>query len=183
MEYGPGNEVTQLLDTLYNLLLDAKSVPFAKDKCMLLRESALGLLDEIKAQMPVEMAEARLIVTGRENYMANAMREAEDIVREAQKKQRQLIDEQELVKQANARAEEIWTDANLKAAELKRVANEYVDDALRRTEEAVDAALNEITQSRSRFRSLAAAQESETLTPAPVYVEDTPVYVEDIPEE
>ena len=38
------------------------------------------------------------------------------------------------------------------------VANEYAEDALARTEEAVQAALDEVKESRVRFRSASAAK-------------------------
>jgi hypothetical protein len=47
------------------------------------------------------------------------------------------------------------TTAENSAGELKRAANEYVDDAMRRTEEALGAALEEMRQTRARFRSAA----------------------------
>ena len=51
--------VEELLDMLYELIDEAKSVPLSGDRCMLDRDKALDLLDEIRAQFPVELAEAR----------------------------------------------------------------------------------------------------------------------------
>ena len=45
--------------------------------------------------------------------------------------------------------------------QLYQVANEYAEDALARTEEAVQAALDEVKQSRVRFRSASAAKMQE----------------------
>ena len=41
---------------------------------------------------------------------------------------------------------------------MKKVANTYTEDALRRTEEAIQAALDEVRESRVRFRSASAEQ-------------------------
>ncbi|MGI5985670.1 MAG: hypothetical protein ACOX7O_07435 [Oscillospiraceae bacterium] len=158
MDHEMENEVTELLEVLYNTIADAWSVPLGKDKCMVNRESTLGLLDEIRAQLPIELAEAKRLVSAREEFVSNAKREADTIRKAAEEQARRLVDEQEITRVAKARANEILTNAENKARELMRAANEYVDDALRRTEEAVNAALNEIRQSRSRFRSLAGAR-------------------------
>ena len=42
--------VEELLDMLYELIDEAKSVPLASDKCIIERDKALDLLDDIKAQ-------------------------------------------------------------------------------------------------------------------------------------
>lgn len=162
------NEVTELLEVLYNTITDAWSVPLGKDKCMINRENTLSLLDEIRAQLPIELAEAKRLVSARDEFIGNAKREAETIRKAAEEQARRLVDEQEVTRLAKAQATELLTGAENKARELMRAANEYVDDALRRTEEAVTAALNEVRQSRSRFRSLAGSRPSvqvQNLTP------------------
>lgn len=162
------NEVTELLEVLYNTVTDAWSVPLGKDKCMINRENTLSLIDEIKAQLPIELSEAKRLVSARDEFIANAKREAETIRKAAEEQARRLVDEQEITRQAKAQANEIVTNAENKARELMRAANEYVDDALRRTEEAIAAALNEVRQSRSRFRSLAGTRpvsQVQSITP------------------
>ena len=149
------NEVTELLEVLYNTIADAWSVPLGKDKCMINRESVLSLLDEIKAQLPIELAEAKRLISARDEFVGNAKREAEAIRKAAEDQARRLVEEQEITRIAKAHANEIITNSETKSKELVRAANEYVDDALRRTEEAVAAALSEVKQSRSRFRNLA----------------------------
>lgn len=154
------NEVTELLEVLYNTIADAWSVPLGKDKCMINRESALSLLDEIRAQLPIELAEAKRLISARDEFVGNAKREAEAIRKAAEEQARRLVEEQEVTRIAKAHANEIITNSEAKSRELVRAANEYVDDALRRTEEAVAAALSEVKQSRSRFRNLAGTRPS-----------------------
>lgn len=169
------NEVSELIEMLYNSIVDAWNVPLAKDKCMLPRESTLSLVDDIRSQLPIELAEAKRLLASREEFVANAKRETEAIRKTAEEQARRLVEEQEITRIARAHANEILTNAETKAKELMKVANEYVDDALRRTEEAVAAAQNEIRQSRARFRSLAAsvptASQRQVEIPA---VEDLP---------
>lgn len=161
-------EVNELLEILYNNITDAWGVPLGKDKCMIQREPTLNLLDEIRAQLPVEITEAKRLISARDEYIANAKREAESVRRTAEEESRRLVDEQEIVQAARLRANEIISAAENKSRELLRAANEYVDDALRRTEDAVNAALTEIRQSRARFRNAAGVKptgEVQTLTP------------------
>ena len=54
--------VDELLDMLYQMIDEAKNVPLSSDKCMLDRDRALDLLDEIRAQFPMELTEAKKLM-------------------------------------------------------------------------------------------------------------------------
>ena len=139
---------------LYNMITDAWGLPLGAEKCVIERDKVLDLLDEIKAQLPTELAEAKRLVAARTEFVNNAKREADSIRKVAEDRARQMVDQQEIVHSAKIKANSIVTSAEEKSAELRRVANDYADDLLRRTEEAVTAALNEVRQSRTRFRNV-----------------------------
>lgn len=152
-----GNGVQELLEMLYSMITDAWGLPLGAEKCVIERDKALDLMDEIKAQFPVELAEAKRLVAARTEFINNAKREAESIRKVAEDRARQMVDEQEITRAAKAKANSIISAAETKSAELRRAANEYTDDALRRTEDAISEALSEVRQSRSRFRSVSAS--------------------------
>ena len=54
-----GLGVEELLDMLFEMIDEAKSMPLSSDKCILERDKALDLLDEIRAPVPMELAEAK----------------------------------------------------------------------------------------------------------------------------
>jgi prefoldin subunit 5 len=56
-------------------------------------------------------------------------------------------------------------------AELRKVSNEYMDDALRRTEEAIAQSLEEVRDTRMKFRSLSEAQEKKTQAPVNIDIQ------------
>ncbi len=151
------NEVLELIEMLYTMVSEAWGVPLGNEKCIVERDKVLNLLDEIKARLPVEIAEAKRLVTARDEFIGNAKKEAEAMRRSAEEKAKELVDEQEIVRTAKLRSSEILNNAQSRTRELYRVANEYVDDALRRTEEAVGEALDEVRQSRAKFRAAAGA--------------------------
>lgn len=157
-----GNGVQELIDMLYSMVKEAWGLPLGAEKCVIERDKVLDLLDEIKAQFPTELAEAKRLVAARNEFIANAKREAESIRKVAEDRARQLVDEQEVVRVAKAKSNSMLTAAETKSVELRKVANEYADDALRRTEEAIAEALDEVRQSRSRFRSVSSASAAKT---------------------
>lgn len=149
------NEVHELLEMLYTMIADAWGVPLGNEKCIIERDKALNLLEEVKTQLPLELAEAKRLVAARDEFIKNARREAESMRRAAEEHARHMVEEQEIVRMAKLRANELLETAEQRSRELRKAANDYVDDALRRTEEAVSTALDEISQSRIRFRSAA----------------------------
>ncbi len=153
--------VEELLDILYEMIDEAKSVPLSSDKCMVERDRALDLLDDIRAQFPMELKEAKKLLENRTEYMASAKREAEAMKKQAQEEARQMVAEDQLLAQARQKSSEMIRVAEERSRELRRVANEYCEDALRRTEEAVAEAFEEIKQSRSRFRAAAGAGQAQ----------------------
>lgn len=148
--------VEELMDMLFEMIDEAKNVPLSGDKCMIERDRALDLIDDIRGQFPMELAEARKMMANRAELIASAKREAEAIRKAAEDKARQLLAEDTITLQAKQRANEMMQQAEERSRELKRSANEYCEDALRRTEEAVAEAYDEIKKSRSRFRAAAA---------------------------
>ena len=149
--------VEELLDMLFEMIDEAKNAPFANDKCIIERDRALDLIDDIRSQFPMELTEARKMMARRAEMEQEAKRKADSIVRTAQDQAKQMLASDTVALQARQRANELMRQAEERSRELKRSANEYCEDALRRTEEAVAEAYNEIKQSRSRFRAAAAA--------------------------
>jgi hypothetical protein len=150
------NGILELIEMLYTMISEAWGVPLGNDKCLVDRDKALDLIEEIKAQLPAEMAEAKRLVSARDEFISNAKREAESVRKMAEERSRKMMEDQEVIRLAKTKADEMIANAESKSFELRRVANEYVDEALHGAEESVAAALDVVRQSRSRFRSAAA---------------------------
>lgn len=159
------NEVMELIEEMYTMISEAWGVPLGNDKCIVERDKALELLNEIKASLPVELSEAKRLVSARDEFIGNAKREAESIRKNAEDKAKTLLEEQEIVRVAQKHSADIVSKAEFKSKELRRVANEYVEDILRRTEETVAEALKAINQSRSSFINLAGTAADEEVVP------------------
>lgn len=165
--------VEELLDMLFEMIDEAKNAPLSGgDKCVIERDRALDLIDDIRSQFPMELTEARKMMARRAEMEAEAKRKADSIVRAADERAKQLLASDTMALQARQRANELMRQAEERSRELRRSANEYCEDALRRTEEAVAEAYNEIKQSRARFRAAAAA----TAAPKPAAPGSRPVF-------
>ena len=129
--------ILELIEMLYTMISEAWGVPLGNDKCLVDREKALDLIEEIKAQLPAEMAEAKRLVSARDEFIRNAKKEAESVRKMAEERARKLVEDQEVVCAAKARAEEMIATADTKSRELRRAANEYVAESLQSAEETV----------------------------------------------
>ena len=150
--------IEDIITALYDLVQDARAMPLASDKCILERDKVLDMLDEIIAQMPAELKQARTIVESRSEIIGQAKREAENVIRKAQEEAEHLVSQQVIYEEAKRRCAEEVAQAKAQIASLRKVSNEYMDDALRRTEEAIAKSLGEVQDTRAKFNALAAAQ-------------------------
>ncbi len=142
-------DVMELLDILYAMVTDAWGVPLGNDKCIIEREKAIDIINDIKASLPSSIAEAQRLVTARDEFIGNAKREAEALRKSAEEKARSMIEEQEIVRVARARSEEMIATAEQKSAELRRAAGSYVEEIMRQTEESMTQALGVIKDTHS----------------------------------
>ena len=148
-----------IISALYDMIQDARAVPLAADKCIVERDKALDMLDEIIAQMPVELKQARTIVESRHELIAQARREAEMMVRQASEKAEKMVTEEAVYQETKRQCQEMIENTQTRMAELRKVSNDYMDDALRRTEEAIALSLEDVRDTRSKFKALVDAQE------------------------
>src|SRR3979409_2253863 len=98
-------DVLVLIDKLDDLVHNAKPVPLT-DQVRVDKEEIYDILDQMRATIPEEIKQARWIGKGRQEMLAEAKREAERIIKEAREEQARLINDEEVVRQAEREAEQ-----------------------------------------------------------------------------
>ena len=151
--------IEDIISALYDMVQDARALPLGADKCILERDKVLDMLDEVIAQMPEELKQARTIVESRNELIGQARREAEAMIRQAQEKAEQLVAEEAIYQEAKRQCQEMVLQTQARMAELRKASNDYMDDALRRTEEAIALSLDDVRDTRAKFKALVEAQE------------------------
>ena len=153
------SNIEDIIGSLYDMVQDARTMPLAADKCILERDRVLDMLDEVIAQMPGELKQARTIVESRNDLINQARREAEGVLRQAQEQAAQLVTKEAIYVEAKKRSEELVGQTQAKIEQLRKAGNAYMDDSLRQTEEVVSKALAEIRETRMKFRTVTEAQQ------------------------
>ncbi|MFQ9411310.1 MAG: hypothetical protein ACLR1T_10010 [Evtepia gabavorous] len=149
--------VEELLDLLYTEIEEAKNAPLNNDRCVIERDRVLDMIDDVKAELPVEIKRAKDLVANRNDYIASAKREADSLRQQAEDYAKRLVNEDAIVREAEKKADEILSDAEEQCRMLKAAASEYCEDTLRRMEEAVADAYDRCEALRAKFRSALSA--------------------------
>ena len=129
--------IEDIISALYDMVQDARALPLGADKCILERDKVLDMLDEIIAQLPVEL-------------------------KQAQESAAKMVEEEAIYQEAKRQCQEMVLQTQVRMAELRKASNDYMEDALRRTEEAVAMSLEDVRDTRTKFKALVEAQEKRS---------------------
>ena len=103
--------VDELLDLLDETLEESTNLPFTGGKRMVDVDKVRDIIDDIRLNLPSEIKQAKAIVNDRAEIVAGARRESEGIIKKAEDRARILVDQQEIVRQAQQKAAELLSAA------------------------------------------------------------------------
>ena len=92
--------VNELLDTIEDLLEESTGMPLSGGKRIVDVEQIRDYLDDIRANLPVELRQAQSIVSDRAQLIESANAQAQAIVKKAEERARILVSEAEIVRAA-----------------------------------------------------------------------------------
>lgn len=92
--------IEELLDLLYTEIEEAKNAPLSNDRCVIERDRVLDMIDDVKAELPVEIKRAKDLVANKNDYVASAKREADDLRHQAEDYAKRLVNEDAIVREA-----------------------------------------------------------------------------------
>lgn len=145
--------VDDLIDELYDMVDKAWSLPLSRGRAVLDGEEVKQILDEIRANMPAEIRQAKAIVADRTQILDDARREAETVLRVAQERAKALVAQDEIVRQAQQKANEITSQSQAKVREMRKASNDYIDDLMKRTDDSLAQLLAELRRTRQNIRA------------------------------
>ena len=124
--------VNELLDTIEDTLEESAGMPLSGGKRIVDVEQIRDYLDEIRQNLPVELAQA--------------------IVKKAEERARVLVSEAEIVKAAQQRAGEIVSAAQTEARTVRQTVTDYCDNMLKTTEETMAENAAQVKNVRANLR-------------------------------
>ena len=144
--------VEELIHELQDMMNDAKSVPLTGGKSLVDPELVLDILDEIQDSLPSEIRQAKNIVADRSQIIAEAKKESEGIIRAAEERKQQLVNQHEIVRAAQAQAVEIMNDTKAKTNDMRKAAADIVEEIMKKTDDALTSQITELRKTRQKIK-------------------------------
>jgi vacuolar-type H+-ATPase subunit H len=144
----------KLLEQLDELIDRSNRVPIT-GKIMVDEHTVLNILDALQKTVPEEIQQAHVIIDERERILTDARNEGREILKQAQAKAEQMVNEDEVRRKGQAQAEEMVAQAQTYFLEMKRNALVYSNDILQKTEGALDSLMRQVQSNRGELLVLA----------------------------
>jgi F0F1-type ATP synthase membrane subunit b/b' len=137
-------QIREIIDT-------ARTMPMSAS-VLVNREETLEIVDDALHSLPEELRHARWLLKEREEYLAQARRDAEDIVEAARVQAERMVERTEVVREARRRAQQVVDDAEATARNLKHEAEDYIDQKLASFEVVLDRTMQAVQKGRERLQ-------------------------------
>lgn len=147
----PQEDLYELIDRLEITVDQARSFPFT-DNCLVDREEMLILISMIRENLPNEIKQAKWLLDQNKQFIAEARKEAESIMREAEMRMTSMIDEHEITRKARLQASQTIDSANESAATIRGKSLEYAKKKLSDLEEQLTQMLVLIQKNKKELK-------------------------------
>ncbi len=145
-------EIMEITDMMEETIDKATVVPLS-GKIVVDKEDLLDYIQEMRLVFPDEVKEAKWVKEERERILSEAQTRSETMIKNAEEKVVQMIDEHEITKQAVEQANQMVNDAQTKAMEIKTDCDQYADDILNDLEKRLDMLLRKVHDDKAYFES------------------------------
>ena len=139
-------DIQFLVERLEALVVNARRLPMTS-QIILEQANILDLIDQLRVAIPEEVRQARRINQESDRVLGKAREEAEGIIGAAQEQAALLLQDQSILREAEAKAQELLDRAQSKSDETMRGADQYAADILVRLESDLVKTLSIIKKS------------------------------------
>lgn len=144
-------DIMALIDRIEEIVDSGRSLPFSSAK-MVDPEKVYEIIDEIRAQFPDEIKQARWVLKERQEMLEEAEKEANRVLEEARERAQAIASEQEVVKLAEQQAADILESAKTREREIRLGAEDYADEMLANLEVNLGKLLTAVQRGRDRLQ-------------------------------
>lgn len=137
-----------------NLIRDhveqARSMPMSAS-VMVNKDELLGLIEDALAMLPEEIRQARWLLKEREEFLAKARKEAEEIIEAGRQQAERMVERTEVVRSARRTAERVVEAAEDRARAMRLETEDYIDQKLAGFEVVLDRTMAAVQKGRERL--------------------------------
>lgn len=144
-------EISEIIDKLEEKIDKAMNIPFV-NRSLMDKEELLADIEDIRLQLPEELKQARWVKEERKKIISEAQQEAESIIKAAEEKTIQMVQEHEITKKAYERATGMIDSAKENAQETRKQTLEYCDEILYGMQQKFESLIETIKESRNNLK-------------------------------
>lgn len=145
-------DLWSIIEEIEAVVADGMHIPLS-DRVVISEQEMYSLLDELRAAMPDELAQARSIVEERERLLSQARSEAERTIAESKAYADELTAESSITARAEEEAHKTVERADEASRKIRVEAHRYADDVLRQLQEILEKASGTVSDSRKGLRA------------------------------
>ena len=144
-------EILEIIEALEEKIDKAMNIPFI-NKALMDKDELLADLEDIRLQLPEELKQARWMKEERKKISSEAQSEAESIIKAAEEKTIQMVQEHEITKKAYEKATAMMDSAKANALETRNQTVEYCDELLYSMQQKFEALSETLKESRTNLK-------------------------------
>ncbi len=155
--------IYRVIDKLEAYVKDGTVLPLKYR--VLSEERLMEFIEKMRSTLPEEVGRAKIISNNKDRVLREAQEKAQAIVSEASDAHAQLIDQQEIVRQARLTAEIIMREAEEKAQKVRHGADAYAAQVLTDLDGRLSTALGSVKKGIESLAGLRAARAAPATQP------------------
>ncbi|MFZ4515466.1 MAG: hypothetical protein ACOYN3_04070 [Acidimicrobiia bacterium] len=144
-------DVEELILRIRDEVEHARSMPMSAS-VLVNKDELMAMIDEVLQALPEELRHARWLLKERDEFLDEARRDAQDIRDQAAATAARMVEEREIVRQADATARQIVADAQGAARQIQHEAEDYIDQKLAAFEVVLDRTMQTVQKGRERLQ-------------------------------
>jgi cell division septum initiation protein DivIVA len=142
------------IDEIIAYVEGARSVPMSSRNCMVDRAEMIGMLEDLRGELPAELRRSQALLEERDKIIGAGQREAERIISEGEAEHARLVSANEITVSAEHEANRIIGEARDETQRLREECEEYVDTTLANFERLLNRSLSTIERGRDKMHAL-----------------------------
>jgi hypothetical protein len=139
-------QIREIIDT-------ARTMPMSAS-VLVNREETLEIVDDALHSLPEELRHARWLLKERDEYLAQARRDAEDIVEAARVQAERMVERTEVAREARRVAQQVVSHAEADSRRLRHEAEDYIDQKLASFEVVLDRTMQTVQRGREQLQAV-----------------------------
>ena len=145
-------DIMEIIEFMEETIDKAPTVPLS-GKILLDKEEILDYIQEMRLSYPDEVKEAKWVKEERERIISEAEARADSMIKTAETKMLQMVDENEITKQAQEYANSLVEEAKAQSTKLITDSDQYADDILGDIERRLEMLLKKVSDDRNYFHN------------------------------